>query len=336
MSTQIILSLDYELFFGRQVGTVENCLIRPVDALLEATRHKNIKLVLFVDAGYLVRLKQEASKHPVLLADYQRVHDHLKQLHALGHDIQLHIHPHWEDSYFSDAGWVVDTSRYKLHDFSAQEISNIVAKYKRALTDIVGDNVFAFRAGGWCIQPFEKISEALHYHGIWLDSTVYYQGLSKDAQRWFDFTQAPNKSRWFFEDNPSTEAFDGNFLEIPISSCRISPLFYWKMAVLKKLGGDGHKSFGDGAPMSYGGGYYLERLTQYTSSVASIDGAKAGFLLKAYQQNQAVGGTIFNVIGHPKALSAYSIAQFCKFLNTVPDVESVTFQNFKHLGKANI
>jgi len=333
MSTQLILSLDYELFFGSQVGTVENCLIRPVDALLEATKQYNIKLVLFVDAGYLVRLKEESEKYPELVEDYKKVHKHLSDLYSLGHDIQLHIHPHWEDSYYSDAGWVIDTSRYKLHDFSAQSILDIISKYKRALTDIVGDNVFAYRAGGWCIQPFDDISDALYQHDIWLDSTVYYQGLSKDEQRWFDFTEAKNKPLWFFDDRPTFEREGGHFLEIPISSCRISPLFFWKMALLKKFGGNEHKSFGDGAAMSYGRGYYMEKLTKYTASVASVDGAKAGFLLEAYQQNKRAGGNIFNVIGHPKALSPYSIGQFCQFLDRVPDIESVTFQSFKHLRK---
>ncbi len=331
MSKQLILSFDYELFFGREVGTIENCLIRPVDALLDATSGHNVKLVLFVDAGFLVRLKDAADEFPSLMDDYRRVSGHLEKLHSLGHDIQLHIHPHWEDSYYSGSGWVVDTSRYKLHDFSPQEISNIVSRYKQSLTDIVGDNVFAFRAGGWCIQPFDEISSALHEHEIWLDSTVYFQGVSKDEQRWFDFSQASNQSIWSFDTDPAIQKEGGRFVEIPISSCRVSPFFYWKMAILKKIGGGQHRSFGDGVAMSYGGGYYLEKLTQYTSSVASIDGVKASFLSKAYQQNKRAGGDIFNIIGHPKALSPYSIAQFCKFLDSTPELEFVTFQDFKNL-----
>ena len=93
--------------------------------------------------------------------DYSIVMRQLDTLREEGHSLQLHIHPHWEDSYYAGDKWVLKTERYRLHDFSEKEIEEIVFRYKKVLTDIVGDRVFAFRAGGWCLQPFAKIKAAL-------------------------------------------------------------------------------------------------------------------------------------------------------------------------------
>lgn len=326
--SSIIVTLDYELFFGQKVGTVDRCLIEPTWALLEAVESSGVRLVLFVDAGYLLKLKEAAVRHPQLLEDYEKIREQLRELKSKGHDVQLHVHPHWEDSFYDGSKWCIDTSRYKLHDFSSDEVRDIVRRYKGALTDIVGDSVFAFRAGGWCLQPFGDIAEALYDSGIWLDSTVYYQGVSDDEQRWFDFSRAPKKSKWRFDVDPCVEKPDGRFLEIPISACRVSPLFFWKMAYIKKFGGNEHHAFGDGGAMSYGKSYYIERLTKSSYSVASIDGYKSSFLESAFTQSQKEGGGIFNVMGHPKALTPYSIKTFKRFLEKHPELVSSTFQEF--------
>ena len=331
MSAKLLISLDYELFFGRNAGTVDKCMIEPVEALLGVVERYGVRLVLFVDAGFVFKLKEEGAKHASLGRDYDKIRTQLQHLKERGHDIQLHIHPHWEDCFFDGEQWVIDTGRYKLQDFSSNDIEDIVSKYKRALTDIVGDSVFAYRAGGWCIQPFSAISGALENNGIWLDSTAYHQGISDDPQRWFDFSQAPAEAWWRFAHDPAEACSDGRFVEIPISACKISPLFFWRMLVIKKMEGSDHRAFGDGASMTYGYKYYIDRLTRPTSSVVSVDGLKSAFLGKAYRQFRAAGGEIFNVMGHPKALTPYALRQLDTFLSNRSELESVTFQDFKHL-----
>jgi len=330
MSTRLLITLDYELFFGRQVGTVEHCLRRPIQALKEVVDRHGVKLTLFVDAGYLLRLKQQAEFAPALHDDHRVVSEQLRDLVEQGHDVQLHIHPHWEDSVFRDGGWQIDTGRYRLHDFDGVEVSRLVGDYKQALTEIVGDRVFAYRAGGWCLQPFEPIGRALAEHGVWLDSTVYFNGYSPDDIRGFDFRQAPRQTCWRFNDDPLQPEASGRFLEIPISACRVSPLFYWKLALLKKFARGAYKAYGDGQAMVANAAYYRALLTRPSHSVASIDGAKAGLLETAYRQlDRMEGERIFNVMGHPKALTPDSLRRLGQFLQRHPELEPVTFQDFK-------
>lgn len=329
MSTRLLITLDHELFFGSRVGTVEHCMLRPVEALKQVVDRHGVKLTLFVDAGYLVHLRKQAADTPELKEDYEQIGDQLTTLVDQGHDVQLHIHPHWEDSPYRDGEWQIDTRRYRLHDFDSSAQSSIVGDYKRALTEIVGDRVFAYRAGGWCLQPFESISEALLQHGIWLDSTVYFNGYSPDEIRGFDFRHAPKCSSWRFNADPLQAEDYGRFLEVPISSCRVNPMFYWKLALLKKFARGAYKAFGDGQAMVYNAAFYRKLLTQMSHSVASIDGAKAGLLESAYRQlNQVEGARIFNVMGHPKALTPDSLRRLDRFLQRHPELESSTLQDF--------
>jgi hypothetical protein len=330
MTTRLLITLDYELFFGRQVGTVERCMLRPLEALEQVVDRHDVKLTLFVDAGYLHQLQNQVAAAPNLKHDHARISDQLKRLTDQGHDVQLHIHPHWEDSVFRNGAWQIDTQRYRLHDFDQEAALRIVSDYKRALTEIVGDRVFAYRAGGWCLQPFALIGEALSAHGIWLDSTVYFNGHSPDDIRGFDFRQAPKRTRWRFSADPLKPEEEGRFLELPISACRVSPLFYWKLAFLKKFARGAYKAFGDGQAMVANSAYYRALLTRPSHSVASIDGAKAGLLESAYRQlDQMEGPRVFNVMGHPKALTPDSLRRLDRFLTRHPEFESVTLQDFR-------
>ncbi len=329
-TTKMMISLDYELFFGPEAGSVENCLVSPVTALLDVLNKYAAKLTLFVDAGYLIRLRDQATQHPQLGADLTAVKRHLEQVSQAGHDIQLHIHPHWEDSHFDGKQWCFDTSRYRLHDFNEIEIGRIVRDYKHELEGLSCHEVFAYRAGGWCIQPFDKIKAALLANGVWLDSTVYKHGLSEDPSRWYDFRHTSAAPWWYFSDDPTQEDKQGPFVQIPISTVPLSPLFFWKMALVKKLASRRLKPFGDGQVMPQTSGYYLSRLTQTTFSPASIDGVKASTLSQAlnYHLRHEREG-IFNVMGHPKALSPYSIEQVDRFLAKQRQMEYITFQDLR-------
>jgi hypothetical protein len=157
----IILSLDYEVFFGRQTGTVERTLLEPSEALCQIARRHRLPLVFFVDAGFLLRLKEEGRRFPGRMRDYDRIMRQLESFVAERHEIQLHVHPHWEDSFWNGEGWNIDLRRYRLQDFENSAISEIVTRYANVLRTITGDRgVFAYRAGGWVIQPFSPIQKA--------------------------------------------------------------------------------------------------------------------------------------------------------------------------------
>lgn len=325
--SKILITLDYELFFGANPGTLNKSIIEPTNRLLEIFDKYNVKASFFVDSGYLIKLKKYKKQYSFLEEEYHQISNQLHQLSAEGHDIQLHIHPHWEDSYFDGNSWNMITNRYRLHDFSEKEINKIVYEYKKVLEEFTNNQVFSFRAGGWCIQPFNKLENSLMENNIWLDSTVFQNGKNKSDTHYFNFISTPQKNYWRFKDDPLEEDKKGYFLEIPISSMKVSPLFFWKLAFTKKLGKKMHDNFGDGSSTSNSKRDLIRMLLFPSNIPVSIDGYKSKLINKALRKNKkkfGVNGT-FVMIGHPKVQTQYSINQLEIFLKKNNNEEFFTY-----------
>jgi hypothetical protein len=310
---KIYITLDYEIYFGENHGTVEKCILYPTSELIRIAEKHQVRFCFFVDCGFILKLDHYRKSFPQLENDYQKIVEQVAYLSKTGHDIQLHIHPHWEDSYYNGERWIIDIKRYKLADFSEPEIADIVYRYKKVLSDITGKKIFAYRAGGWCLQPFSKLRNAFKAQQISLDSSVFRNGHYVSEHYDYDFRGAPDKSCYRFEEDPLIEKSHGFFTELPISAIRNSPLFFWRLFLLGRWNPYMHKPLGDGRAMA-APGQRKKLLTRYTDNTVSIDGYNAYLLQQALRcagrkkQNELV------VIGHPKALSRYSIARLEQFV----------------------
>jgi len=315
MLTDVILSFDYELFFGPRSGTVENCLLSPTRALAEVLGRHGVPATFFVDAGFLVALDRDAPRDPEVARQRAAVREQLRVLAAEGHDLQLHIHPHWEDSRWDGARWVMDTRRFRLPDFGATEIDRIVGAYADAIASVASRKPRAYRAGGFCAQPFGKLAPALARQGIRIDSSVYPGGRSISATHAYDYRSAPRSGLWRFSDDPARPDPAGAFVEVPIASRTLGPLFNWKLAV-KRLGGSpDHKAFGDGQSVPLGRMTLGARLLYGSVQPVSCDGYKAAELARgfaAFRTSRAPG--YFVTLGHPKAQSLYSLHSLAAFI----------------------
>jgi hypothetical protein len=249
---RIYITLDYELFFGTSSGSIDKSVLEPTKRLIEIARKHGVAFTFFIDAGMLYAMKKFAANTPELGHQYERIAAQLRLLKEDGHSVQLHIHPHWEDAVYVQGRWVVSVHRYRLHQFSDTQLTEIVTLYKDALEDIVGPGVHAFRAGGWCIQPFLRIRPALQQNGIDLDSTLFRDGVMNTATHQFDFRGMPLLDSWRFNDDPMQPEPSGDFSEIPISVTRYSRWFYVSMAFHRLIKTVKYRFVGDGA--SIGGG----------------------------------------------------------------------------------
>ena len=310
----IYITLDYELYFGEKHGTVYKCIIFPTNELIKIAEKYNVRFTFFIDAGFLLKLDEFRSKYPTLEEDYKAVTEQIKYLSETGHDIQLHIHPHWEDSYYNGLNWIFDLKRYKLVDFNEIEIEDIVSKYKKVLTDLTEKKIFAYRAGGWCLQPFGKLKSAFIKNEISFDSSVFKNGFYTSNHYSYDFRSAPDKDLYRFEEEPEIENTIGYFTELPISAIKNSPFFFWKLFLLGRKNPYLHKPLGDGIAMP-APGQRKKMLSRYTNCTVCIDGYNAKLLQKALMQLQKKKFKQMVVIGHPKALSRYSIQKLEEFVN---------------------
>lgn len=323
----IYLTFDYELYFGKNTGTAERCITGPTQMLADMTEKYGVKMVHFVDVGYLLKLKEFKNKYTNVDAEYNLVSKQLESLYRNGHDIQLHIHPHWEDSFYDGEKWVINADRYKLNDFSAAEVMDIVSRYKKELETYTGEgNIYAYRAGGWCLQPFSHIKNALSTNGIKVESSVFANGCFQSEQYSYNFQGAPLKCIWKFEDDPLIENPEGSFTELPITSIFNSPLFYWRLFLLGRLNPYDHKPLGDGIPIAAPGQRFA-MLSRWTHNTVSVDGYNASLLNRALRQQIRRKSENMVIIGHPKALSRYGLDALEKFIRK--HKESHNFTTFR-------
>ena len=307
---KIFLTFDYELFFGKQAGSVEKCMLEPTSDLFELAKGKNVAYTFFVDIGYLIR----ADHYPELSKEVAQVKSQIKEMIQLGHDVQLHIHPHWEKATFENGAWKMRTRyAYKLSDFETEERNNIVRSYKTYLEELIGRKVTTFRAGGWCIQPFEELNPVFKEVGLKIDSSVFHKGYLVTIDYDVDFRMAPLKSKYNFEMDVCEEVEEGSFTEYPITSFRYRPSFYWMLYGLGKLFPAKHKMIGDGLFMSQGGRKFAS-LTGYTSTHVSTDGYYAKKLEAGLNKSENLKHNEMVIIGHPKGNTVYSINKLKQFI----------------------
>lgn len=309
----IYLTYDYELFFGNPTGTVEKCIIEPTNYLRQIAKETNIKMVFFIDVGYLKKLIEFKTQFPKVEYEYQLVFNQIKDLVADGHDCQLHIHPHWEDCTHNGNQWNMNVDRYKLVDFSEDDIEKIVIEYKNILENITNKSVTAYRAGGWCLQPFSKIKNAFLKAGLKIDSTVFPGGKNIKGNYYYDFTTVPQKDKWKFDDDLCVENEDGLFWEYPISNQKYSIWFFWKLFILGRLQPKLHKPIGNGYPMP-SPGMRKQMLTQGMTLSASVDGYFVTKLNQVIKRNKNRGWQETVIIGHPKACTHFALKQLKTFI----------------------
>jgi len=309
----LVLSQDYELFFHNS-GSVENCLLRPTEVLLKFARRKDICITFYVDAGMLVSMRHYAETSREVSGMRDQVCRNIEALAAGGHEIGLHVHPHWNATRWTDRGWDFSNTRYSPRQYRAGEFFDICKSYCEELAEVAGAAITTYRAGGFCIQPFEHIGEALHALGIYTDSSVVPGMYLNDHDKSFDFRKVPDAPWWFFDGEATVSADSGRFLEIPISSMRLSPFFYWGRALDRLRQRQPPSVYGDGLSKAIGKVSALRRLMALERNVEmSTDGPKAPLLESASR----VGNErrLCHIMGHPKLLSTESLNRLERFID---------------------
>jgi len=325
----ILITLDYELFYSDNPN-LESCVINPTKEILKIVDPLNVKLVLFVDVGYLKCLERDKNKFPKLEKDYALITSQIKELCSKGHEAQLHIHPHWEDSYFDGKEWVFDLTRYKLSDFTDEETMEIVTEYTNILYQITNQKITSYRAGGWSAQPFAPIGKALLKNGVTIDSTVYPRGYYKSKEQTFDFKNIGfEKTNWKFSNDLTREDNNGEFTEVAISSFWVLPFFFWRFVVKRLLKIQKHVALSNATAPGPSKKHVFRLLLFPSYTVASIDGYKASYLEKVYQYYKKRTLEDFVIIGHPKAFTPYSLKKFKEFIEKENrHKEVVVFSNY--------
>ena len=221
----LCITFDYELFMGENFLPEDEVLIRPADEIGEMLRDVGVCATFFADVCCPIRYRQLGKPGFPRQFDEQLV-----RLHALGHDVQLHIHPNWLAATAVGETVRFDRETYRLHNWADgdnyEKVTQIILDGKKYLEDLLTADdpdyrCVAFRAGGYCIQPEQKIAPSLRAAGLVIDSSVCCgfahegDGMSYDYRGFREPFNCRFSATVGF-DARSTEETDGAIFEIPI------------------------------------------------------------------------------------------------------------------------
>lgn len=221
-------TVDYEIFLGRNLLPAERVLFEPTRRLLEVWAEFDVRATVFPDVCSVWRHRELG------LDDYADTFEaQVRQAHASGHDVQLHLHPEWLRAERSGDGWRFREGTLALHDlgFSATDPGGAPAvirrgrEYLEALLQPADPTYrcIAFRAGGWILQPEGPLVHALLAEGVRVDATVIPGMRLARTDYLVDFRRAPDAPTWFIDPDVGLERDSGragDLLEIPIASYR--------------------------------------------------------------------------------------------------------------------
>mgnify|MGYP001021840965 CR=1 FL=1 len=237
----IIISFDYELFFNDMYASEEQILINPTNQILEMLKNNNVNATFFVDTTCITKYIDLGLNCFPIMASNQ-----IKRIFELGNDLQLHLHPIWDKSYYENEKWHFNQDFYTFSNFSDIEIQKIIQKGKNYLIQTISNDNYkcvAYRAGGFCLKSNRNIIKYLLDEGIFIDSSVLKYSVNKSINQPYDYRKVPEYDNWFY-----TKSFDyvknaisDSIYEVPIGSIKRIPK---KWIVTKK-----HKLLSDYKPL---------------------------------------------------------------------------------------
>lgn len=321
------LTYDYELCLGVKTGTPEGCLIEPMRALMTMFDKYGIKANIFVDAAYLLRLRELKGDSPDLEKDFEVVTKNIREISEKGHSIQLHFHPQWIRAIYEQGFWQLDNAHYKLSDYPLQVQKNLLAQAIDLLQSLALNRIVAFRAGGFSIENMHDLAPFLLEKGIRIDTSVLRSGYVDSKFQTYDYRIIPPLTSYRFSNNHKVVDEGGGFMEYPISVMVLNSLSYvfYKNVRRRRI----EKSFADYSAKRWNDGIgigasvdtssriinNIKRLFANSPLYASADGTLVYFLTDVYKYSKRkYKGEDFVIIGHPKIASPRTVAALESFI----------------------
>jgi hypothetical protein len=345
----LILSFDYELSLGG-ASHYERNLFAPTDKLIELAQNLSVPLNLFTDILCLSKFR-EWEETSFCERFERQTQDALKA----GHDVQLHIHPHWIDTEFR-GGRFVPSSKYSLGYFAEDppphDIRGIVSSATTLLTELCRRQVpeyrcVAFRAGGYSLTPHtSQILSALYESGIRIDSSIAKGFVFRSGLYSADFRNMPKAPNWIIPlQGPLNSEADEGLFEIPIASVPRTPWnnlpFLVKRVLYKKRA---YSSGGVGLDAGHVSAFQkFQRMFPRTAWMLSFDNytmnAKSlvNILQKHAKASRGYDHIICSAIAHPKSMGAYSLQLMADFVKRVQDMKpdfGVEFTTYRHIAES--
>ena len=338
----LFLTFDYELPLGGWTISPENALVSPTNKLLELCEKLQVPAVFFVDVLSFIKFRELRNN-----SFEQLVRKQLTKIVEKGHDIQLHLHPHWLTSSFEN-GIYKPSKDFRLSDFNEQKISNMVIQGIDYLNEIAKPinpdyKCLAFRAGGYNLENSSLIFKVLEKNGIMIDSSICHNYYFASDVSTIDYRQVPNVSNWFFVNGNYNSSASSGVYEIPIAGKKKS---IFEVPTFLKI-----KIYKNRAPENRGKMIHSENKLPFLKKFRKAISARmlsfdnhtysSRFLikilndnLKRFNQQEEIN---LSTISHPKTMDYYSFKLMENFISSTRELyeEKLEFNTFQNFVKNN-
>lgn len=331
----ICLTFDYELFLGKNNFTEKEILFDPTAKLAKMLSQENVPATFFADICSAIQYQKVGLKE--YTGDFER---QLQELYAEGHDVQLHIHPHWLKSSYADGTWRFDYKSYRIHSFgfdrekennNVYDVLQMGIERLNAILNRVDDKYqcIAYRAGGFALQPHKELVEALYDSGIKVDSSIAPHLSSESKTNFYNYEEKNMQANWWI--SPDHEWWENAsqdpkaLYEIPIATENKNPLLFGLRRALKpdtiKLSlGQKKGSYVNSEEGRSGRTNIWKYLSGYNA--ISLDAYQADFLyrqiLRYYREHECGKKDVYAaVIGHPKLVTDIYVQNAKKFIELI-------------------
>ena len=325
MKKQALFTFDYELFLGKRSGTVERCMIAPTNGLLRLFKKNNIQgAIFFVDTTYLLQLKVMSVLHKKAKDDFELIKSQLQNIISSGHYVFPHIHPHWLDAQYNVEinQWELNNlSKYRFHNILESERDELFKKSIDLLNEIIlpikkDYQINAYRAGGWCIQPFDDFKPYFLKYNIKFDFSVLKDFAHYSNAQYYNFYDFPISNIYRFESDPKHESKEGVFIEFSISSIvkskLVAKLEFYLSKILWKLN---RGYWGDGIGVTPEKVESTEVVRVNNMEMVSIENFS---IFKLYSYFKIFKNDHYiQFISHPKMISRHNLFCFGIYLKLI-------------------
>lgn len=346
MKTKIFLTFDHELPLGCLNTSYEESLFKPTRRVMDIADKYGVKVTLFSDILCAYQYKTWDFN-----AFYLPYKNQLQHAITNGHDVQLHIHPHWLTTKY-DGKTFHPSDDFSLSDFRKDTkfggIPGIVKQSVDSLREIclVSDENYqciAYRAGGYNLYPdTDLILSALYDNGIRYDSSMAKGYYFKSSISEVDFRKLPDEPNWFINPQNYHSVLTENhnsliyIYEIPIATIPKTPFEMPTRFKMKKYAFRAAENRGQMLHQNNTTGFssklkmlFAARMLTFDNHTLSLDYLLriVGYQIDKYKQK--TDELMFCVISHPKTMGDYSfelIGDFIASIQTLyPDTEFVTY-----------
>jgi hypothetical protein len=224
MAFELIITVDYELP-ADGLGDVRQHMVSPTEALMATCEAYGAKLTIMLEIGELWAFedpRNSAFSRSIGYDPVEEIREQLEDAVRRGHDVQLHLHPHWLSATWVERRWNLDYQKYFLTSLDDDEMLSVVKRGKSDLESILRPidphyECIGFRAGHWATAPSKRYLSMLKKAGLKSDTSVFKWGCNSPS---YDYRQAfSNIEAWYTDEIDINSASEqGSILEVPIAT----------------------------------------------------------------------------------------------------------------------